>query len=255
MTREKLLAANWKLNLPGEGIGAYSAAMRGRASARFDLVLAPPAPFLEALVREANGKGEGFAVASQCSSQHDSGAFTGEVSARMVAGLGARYAIVGHSERRTIFGETDEVVGQKLAKAADAGLLPIFCVGESQETRDAGNTLAWLRRQVTTGLAVASRSFARLVVAYEPIWAIGTGRNAKNPEIREAHQAIAGLLDPLVPADCRLSIIYGGSVKAENAAEIASLDEVDGFLVGGASLVSSSFLAIWEAMRAPGAGD
>lgn len=249
MTREKLLAANWKLNLPAEGIGAYCSAMRGRPNAGFDLVLAPPAPFLELLVRESKAAGESFAVGSQNSSQHDSGAFTGEVSARMIAGLGARYAIVGHSERRTIFGESDETVGLKLAKASDAGLVPIFCVGESQETRDAGNTLDWLHRQVTTALAVAARSFPRLVVAYEPIWAIGTGRNAKNPEIQEAHQAIAGIVAPLVPADCRLSILYGGSVKADNAAEIASLAEVDGFLVGGASLVSSSFLAIWGAMR------
>ncbi|MGK2858685.1 MAG: triose-phosphate isomerase [Thermoanaerobaculia bacterium] len=249
MTREKLLAANWKLNLPAEGIGAYCASMRGRPHDGFDLVIAPPAPFLELIVRESKQAGEAFAVASQSSSQHDSGAFTGEVSARMVAGLGARYAIVGHSERRTIFGETDEVIGQKLAKAADAGLVPIFCVGESQETRDAGNTLDWLHRQVTTGLSVAARILPRLVVAYEPIWAIGTGRNAKNPEIREAHAAIAGILTPLLPADCRLSILYGGSVKADNAAEISSLEEVDGFLVGGASLVSSSFLAIWEAMR------
>jgi triosephosphate isomerase len=249
MTREKLLAANWKLNLPAEGIGAYCMAMRGRRHAGFELVLAPPAPFLDALVGESKGTGEGFAVGSQNSSQHDSGAFTGEVSARMIAGIGARYAIVGHSERRTIFGEGDEVIGQKLAKAADAGLVPIFCIGESQETRDAGNTLDWLHRQVTTALAVASRSFSRLVVAYEPIWAIGTGRNAKNPEILEAHRAIAEIVAPLVPADCRLSILYGGSVKADNAAEIAALDEVDGFLVGGASLVSGSFLAIWDAMR------
>lgn len=249
MTREKLLAANWKLNLPGEGICAYCAAMRGRPHFGFDLVLAPPSPFLGTLVRESHEAGEAFKVASQNSSQHDAGAFTGEVSARMVAGLGVHYAIVGHSERRTIFGETDEMIGQKLAKVVDAGLVPIFCVGESQETRDAGKTLDWLHRQVTTAMAVASRSYSRLVVAYEPIWAIGTGRNAKNPEIQEAHQAIAGLLQPLVPAECRLSILYGGSVKAENAAEIASLGEVDGFLVGGASLVSGSFLAIWEAMR------
>jgi triosephosphate isomerase len=249
MKREKLLAANWKLNLPAEGIAAYSAAMRGRASAGFDLVVAPPAPFIEAVVRESNGAGAGFAVASQNSSQHDQGAFTGEVSARMIAGLGARYAILGHSERRTIFGEGDEMIGQKLAKAFDAGLVPIFCIGESQETRDAGKTIAWLEGQVKTAMAVAARSFSRLVVAYEPIWAIGTGRNAKNPDIQEAHQAIAGMLEGLVPADCTLSILYGGSVKADNAAEIASLTEVDGFLVGGASLVSGSFLAIWGAMR------
>lgn len=249
MKREKLLAANWKLNLPGEGIGTYCIAMRGRPPAGFDLVLAPPAPFLEALVRESHGSGEGFAVASQNSSQHDAGAFTGEVSARMVAGIGARYAILGHSERRTIFGEGDEVVGQKLAKAFDAGLTPIFCIGESQETRDAGKTIEWLGAQVTTAMSVAARTFTRLVVAYEPIWAIGTGRNAKNADILEAHQAIAGMLESLVPPECRLSILYGGSVKADNAEEIASLGEVDGFLVGGASLVSGSFLAIWGAMR------
>lgn len=249
MKREKLLAANWKLNLPAEGIGTYCAAMRSRPSAGFDLAVAPPAPFIEALVKESKGAGDGFAVASQNSSQHDQGAFTGEVSARMFAGLGVRYAILGHSERRTIFGEGDEVIGQKLAKAHDAGLVPIFCIGESQETRDAGKTIGWLETQVKTALTVAGRSFPRLVVAYEPIWAIGTGRNAKNPDILEAHQAIAGMLEGLVPADCTLSILYGGSVKADNAAEIASIGEVDGFLVGGASLVSSSFLAIWGAMR------
>jgi triosephosphate isomerase len=167
----------------------------------------------------------------------------------MFAGLGVRYAILGHSERRTIFGESDETIGQKLAKAFDAGLVPIFCIGESQETRDAGQTIPWLESQVKTAMSVAARSFPRLVVAYEPIWAIGTGRNAKNPDILEAHQAIAGMLQGLVPADCSLSILYGGSVKADNAAEIASLAEVDGFLVGGASLVAASFLAIWGAMR------
>ncbi|MBI2215430.1 MAG: triose-phosphate isomerase [Acidobacteria bacterium] len=249
MKREKLLAANWKLNLPAEGIAAYCAAMRGRGAADPELVVSPPAPFVDALVNESKGAGTGFGVASQNTSQHDQGAFTGEVSARMIAGLGARYAILGHSERRTLFGESDEMIGQKLAKAFDAGLVPIFCIGESQETRDAGKTLAWLDAQVKTAMTTAARSFSRLVVAYEPIWAIGTGRNAKNPEIQEAHQAIAGMLEGLVPDDCTLSILYGGSVKADNAAEIASLSEVDGFLVGGASLVSASFLSIWGAMR------
>jgi triosephosphate isomerase len=246
--RKKVLAANWKLNLAKEGIGEFSRGIRQRQDGDIELVVAPPFPYLRDLVVESSGEGRPFTVAAQNCSDEESGAFTGEVAPGMIAGVGARYVIVGHSERRTLFGETDEMIGRKLDRARAAGLVPIFCIGESEELRDQGKTLETLRRQIDAALSTAGGDFGWLIVAYEPVWAIGTGKNATPEEVRGAHQAIEGFVAPHL-AGGAFSVLYGGSVKPSNAAELASIDEVDGFLVGGASLAVDTCLGIYDPMR------
>jgi triosephosphate isomerase len=182
-------------------------------------------------------------------SRFDKGAYTGEVSGAMLADFGCRHAIVGHSERRTIFAEPDAVVAEKYAAARRAGLTPIFCVGETLEERERGQTQAVLARQVDALLAACGvRELEGGVVAYEPVWAIGTGRTATSAQAEEAHAFIRGRVagkDAAVAAN--LTILYGGSVKAANAAELFAMPNVDGGLVGGASLVADEFIAIWRA--------
>jgi triosephosphate isomerase len=182
-------------------------------------------------------------------SRHEKGAYTGEVSGRMLAELGCRYAIVGHSERRTLFGDTDAVVVEKFEAARRAGLTPIFCVGETLEEREAGQAESVLARQVDALLGkVGAGGLAGAIVAYEPVWAIGTGRTATSEQAQQAHAFIReriGRQDQAVAA--ALPILYGGSVKAGNAKELFAMPDVDGGLVGGASLVAEEFTAIWRA--------
>jgi triosephosphate isomerase (TIM) len=244
--RRQVLAANWKLNLAKEGIEPFCAAVGRRTPSEIEVVVAPPFPYLFEL--SGLSKANALAIAAQNCAEQVSGAFTGEVSAGMVADTGARYVIIGHSERRTLYGETDEVIGRKLDRARAAGLVPIFCIGESEQLRDEGKTLETLKRQIDAALSTAGGDFSWLIVAYEPVWAIGTGKNATALEVREAHQAVAEFVKPHLPAGT-FSILYGGSVKPSNAGELAAIDDVDGFLVGGASLAADSFLGIYEPMR------
>jgi triosephosphate isomerase len=205
-----------------------------------------PAPYLS----QAKGllQGSGIGWGSQDVSRFDKGAYTGDVSAAMVAEFGARYAIVGHSERRTIFGDTDDVVAAKYAAARRANLTAIFCVGETLEEREAGRTEAVLARQIDALLAGGAGQLGGGMVAYEPVWAIGTGKTATSAQAQEAHaflrERVAGK-DKAVAA--ALPILYGGSVKAANAKELFAMPDVDGGLVGGASLVAEEFVAIWRA--------
>jgi triosephosphate isomerase len=252
--RSKVVVGNWKLNgsLAGnESLLKGLLGEIGREPGPVGCAVCVPTPYLS----QVRGLLEGSAIAwgAQDVSRFDQGAYTGEVSGPMLVELGCRYVIVGHSERRTIFGESDEVAAQKYVAARKAGLTPIFCVGETLEERERGETQAVLARQVD---ALLERGGATQldggVVAYEPVWAIGTGRTATSAQAQEAHAFIRGRIaakDAAVAG--KLPILYGGSVKAGNAAELFAMPDVDGGLVGGASLVADEFVAIW---RAAGAG-
>ena len=187
---------------------------------------------------------------SQDVSRHESGAFTGDVSASMVAEFGSRLAIVGHSERRSLFGDTDAVIAQKFAKVKQAGLMPVLCVGETLEERESDKTMQVVTRQLDA--VIAANGIASLrgaIVAYEPVWAIGTGKTATPAEAESVHER---LRHHVMRADAELAkalpILYGGSVKATNAEELFSMPNIDGGLIGGASLVADEFLGIWRAL-------
>ncbi|MFN8188275.1 MAG: triose-phosphate isomerase [Gaiellales bacterium] len=239
--RRPYVAGNWKMFKGPAETAAFAAALAARATETtgVKVAVAPPfpslGPALDALA------GTGIAVLAQNAHWASTGAFTGEVAAEMLAELGVDGAIVGHSERRQHFGDTDDTVARRIAHVLEVGLEAIACVGELEEERVAGRTEDVLRRQVGT-LAEAVGAHERLTLAYEPVWAIGTGRTATPDQAQEAHALIRGLLD--VP------ILYGGSVKPENAAELLGRRDVDGALVGGASLEIDTFLAICTA--APG---
>jgi triosephosphate isomerase len=228
-----LIAGNWKMfKGPGE-TAEFCLGLRDADLGGVDVVVCPPYVSLAVAVQLLAGTE--IAVAAQNVHWAADGAFTGEVSAPMLRELGVYGAIVGHSERRQYFGDTDETVARRVRAAVEHGLSVIACVGESQEEREAGQTELVLRLQVEA-IADATESRDNLVVAYEPIWAIGTGRTATPETAQEAHAFIKSLLD--VP------VLYGGSVKPENADELLSKPDVDGALVGGAALDLESFLAI-----------
>lgn len=184
-------------------------------------------------------------LAAQNVSQYDSGAYTGEISVGMLKEVGADFVILGHSERRSIFGESDEVINAKIKKTLEAGLKPIFCIGETLEEREAGQLEAVLSTQVTEGLKdVSAEDVVKLVVAYEPVWAIGTGVTATPEQAQESHAKVRALLAELYGAEvaAQVRIQYGGSMKAGNSAELLGQEDIDGGLVGGASLEPGSFL-------------
>jgi len=232
-----LFVANWKMNMTRAQARAYAEDLDSRIGNGFDageLVLAPPFTALEA-ARDSRGR---WALAAQNLSDHASGAFTGEVSATMIAEAGCRYVIVGHSERRTLFGEDGPLLARKLSRAREAGLVPIYCVGESQRERAAGSTAATLARQAE---ALADDPEDRpLVVAYEPVWAIGTGLAATPAD----SAAAATGLRKILASRRDLRVLYGGSVNPGNARQLLQGGGVDGFLVGGASLEAATFAAI-----------
>ncbi len=229
-----LIAGNWKMNKTASEAAEYCAALEGRVAGLtgLDLAVFPPFTSLSAAVRTLADTE--VAVGAQNVHWETEGAFTGEVSAAMLRELGVYAAIVGHSERRQHFGETDETVARRASAALEAGLFVIACVGELEQEREAGETENVLRRQVSV-LAEDDR----LVVAYEPVWAIGTGKTATPEQARDAHAFVKSLLD--VP------VLYGGSVTPGNAAELLGQEGVDGALVGGASLDLESFVSICEA--------
>ena len=249
--RSKSVVGNWKLNGSLASNEALLKALLREVPRQGPVACAVcvPAPYLA----QAQGllRGSGIGWGAQDVSRFDKGAYTGEVSAAMVAEFGARYTLVGHSERRTVFGDTDEVVVAKYASARRAGLTPIFCVGETLEEREAGRTEAVLARQVDALLAGGAGALAGGMVAYEPVWAIGTGKTATSAQAQEAHAFLRGRIagrDKAVAA--ALTLLYGGSVKAANAQELFAMPDVDGGLVGGASLVADEFVAIWRAAGA-----
>ena len=245
--RMPFIAANWKMHKTVAEATAYAGAFRDRMAAvrHAEVVVAPPFTALHAVAMLLADSRVG--VAGQNLHAAPQGAFTGEVSAGMLKEAGAAYVIIGHSERRQLFGDTDEAVNAKLHAALGAGLAPIVCVGETLDERESGRMFQVLNRQVAAGLAAVDAALAgSIVVAYEPVWAIGTGRNATPPQAQEAHahirQRIARALGGGVAAGCR--VIYGGSVKPGNAGALAAEPDVDGALVGGAGLDPDSFAEI-----------
>src|SRR3954452_12544721 len=227
-----LIAGNWKMYKGPAETAEFCRALRERDLAGVDVVVCPPYVSLAAAVQELAATE--IAVAAQNVHWEEEGAFTGEVSASMLKEVGVYGALVGHSERRQYFGETDEAVAMRARAALAAGLFVIACVGETEDERESGATEDVLRRQVSV-----LEADDNLVVAYEPVWAIGTGRTATPDLAQEAHAFVKSLLDA--------PVLYGGSVKPENAAELLGQPDVDGALVGGASLDVDSFLAICRA--------
>jgi len=245
--RTLYIAANWKMHKTVAEAGEFVDALLPRiAATQHDVVVCPPFTALTAVVERRYGTA--VKVAAQNMHEAGSGAFTGEVSASMLVELDVEAVVLGHSERRQHFGETDEALARKVPAALAAGLEPILCVGESEEARDAGQTEGVLERQLQADLAeVEDERIAEIVVAYEPIWAIGTGRTATSEQAQEACAFIRDVLRERGAAADAVRILYGGSVKPANAAELLALPDVDGALVGGASLDPEEFAAIVEA--------
>ncbi|WP_108661654.1 triose-phosphate isomerase [Acuticoccus kandeliae] len=246
-----LIAGNWKMNGDPsslEEFGRMIARAPEAAAKGVDLVVCPPAVLIAKCADRATVSM--IAVGGQDCHPDPSGAHTGDISAEMLAACGARYVIVGHSERRTDHGETDALVAKKAEAAQRGGLVAIVCVGETEAERDAGDALAVVKRQIEGSLP-ATLDPAGLVLAYEPVWAIGTGKTPSIDDIAEMHAHIRALLESRFPA-VPVLILYGGSVKPGNAAEILAVDNVDGALVGGASLKADDFLGI--ALAAPNHG-
>lgn len=235
------------MNLPADGIENFVRDLRRvRWADRCRLSIAPPFPFLAetaARIRESRIPVE---LAAQNCSDQESGAFTGEVSASMLSMAGARFVLAGHSERRTLYGENDELVGGKLRVAADSGLVPVLCIGESLEIREADGIGELIDQQLRGALAGFPRS-GRVIIAYEPVWAIGTGRNASSAIIAETSEMIRRSLVTLRPDLEDPPLLYGGSVTELNARELIREADVDGFLVGGASLDADKLATIYEA--------
>jgi len=243
--RLPLIAGNWKMHKTLEESGALAREIRRGVGegTRVEVVLAPPFTALAAVAAEL--RGSPIRLAAQDTFWEREGPFTGAISPWMLVDAGCRYVIVGHSERRQHFGETDRTVNRKLKAALSAGLRPILCVGETLEERQAGRTLKRVARQLREGLADLPLSGAEsLVIAYEPVWAIGTGLTATPEQAQEVHHFIRGELAGLLSLGESLRILYGGSVTPENSASILGEADIDGALVGGASLKAASFLKI-----------
>jgi triosephosphate isomerase len=246
--RRPLVAGNWKMNKTVAEAEAYVQALLPRlATARAEVAVCAPFTALAPLVDSTRGSPLG--VYAQNVHERPAGAFTGEVSAPMLTELGVDGVVVGHSERRQRFGETDRALGEKVPTALEAGLTPILCVGETEEERADGETERRLRHQVREGLArVPDERLSAVVIAYEPIWAIGTGLVATPEQAQDAVAFVRALVADRAPqAAAGVRVLYGGSVNPENAAELLALEDVDGALVGGASLEVGSFAAIVEA--------
>ena len=244
--RKKLVAGNWKMHGSLAENAALLAALKP-ALAGIDAVVCVPFPYLAQA--QAELAGSSIAWGAQNLSEQSKGAFTGEVSAAMLLDFGCKYVIVGHSERRSLYGESDALVASKYMAAQAAGLTPILCVGESLDERESGVTEAVVARQLDAVIDVSGvGSLANAVVAYEPVWAIGTGKTASPEQAQAVHAFIRSKIAALdaVVAD-QLVIQYGGSVKAANAAELMVQSDIDGGLIGGASLVAEEFVAICRA--------
>ena len=250
--RRPFIAGNWKMYKTVAQTVAYAKEFRSlvRDVAGVEIVIAPPFTSLHAAAEAMRNSNVG--VAAQDLYWEREGAFTGEVSAAMIREAGAEYVIIGHSERRTLFGETDASVNRKVGAAFAGGLTPIVCIGETLDQRERNETFTVLDRQIRDGLdGVTSEQLVGLVVAYEPVWAIGTGRNATPAQAAEAHGHIRKRLQQWFGAESaqRCRIVYGGSVKPENIRDLASQSDVDGALVGGASLDVKAFSDIVSRSR------
>ncbi len=250
MARKEIIAGNWKMNKTHpEAVDLVSEIISGAGDGiKREIVLCPPFTALFPVAEKLSGTG--IALGAQNLHWEPSGAYTGEVSAPMLSALGCRYGIVGHSERRAMFGETDESVRKKLHAVAEGGMVPILCVGETLEEREGGETQSVVSRQLKGALGGwSSKGGGDLVIAYEPVWAIGTGKTATPDQAEEVHRRIRGYLVDSFGKEIaeNTTILYGGSMKPDNAAELLARGDIDGGLVGGASLKGDSFLAICRA--------
>lgn len=249
--RRKILAANWKMYKTSEETAAFLQEFKNIFSNKnnIEIVIAPPFTSLETAHKEI--KGSSFKLSAQNMHGEDKGAFTGEISALMLKALGCEYVILGHSERRHIFLETDAQINKKNISALRHGLKVIFCIGEKNEERDSGQTNSVLEKQISLGLqGVSKNDLSKVVIAYEPVWAIGTGKVATPEQAEEAHRFIRKIFWDTFGMDSasQMSILYGGSVKPDNIKELSSQPNVDGALVGGASLDPKSFIEILKGM-------
>jgi triosephosphate isomerase len=251
--RKKLIAGNWKMNktsADGVALGRDIVTAIGKQS-EVDVVVCPPFTAIEAVGKALEGSN--VKLGAQNMHFEASGAFTGEVSAPMLRSIFATHVILGHSERRTLFGETDELINKKVLAALKNQLRPIFCVGETLAEREAGSTLKVVQTQVERGLEGVSKELAAsVVVAYEPVWAIGTGKVATTEQAQEVHAFIRGLLAKLFTdaVGQKVRILYGGSMKPANAPELLAQKDIDGGLIGGASLEARSFVELVTAAAA-----
>lgn len=252
MQRKYLVAGNWKMN---GSLAANAALMEGlnagiASVAKVEVLVCPPAVYLPSVAALLGGAIK--LGAQNLSEQEQPGAYTGELHGQMLREVGCDYVIVGHSERRALYGETNEGVAAKVRTALALGLTPILCVGETLDDRDSGRMEAVLEQQMRAVLQVCGvAAFSSVVVAYEPVWAIGTGRTASPEQAQAAHKFLRGLIaaeDAKIAGSTRL--LYGGSVKADNASTLFACDDVDGGLIGGASLKAAEFLAICAAAQA-----
>ena len=245
--RKTLIAGNFKMFKTVAETVSYVADLRALVTdvRNVDIAIAPPFTSLASAAEAA--RGSAISVAAQNMHWEREGAFTGEISAAMIHGTGATHVIIGHSERRTLFGETNDTVNKKMHAALTAGLVPIVCIGETLQQRDANETMAVLDTQIKEGLdRLTGEQLSGMVLAYEPVWAIGTGRNATPAQAGEAHFHIRQRLKQWFGLDAseRCRVLYGGSVKPDNIAKLIAEPDVDGALVGGASLDAKSFFAI-----------
>jgi triosephosphate isomerase (TIM) len=245
-TKKKLIAGNWKMN---GSLSANAALVRavldGLTRPACDVAVAVPAPYLAQV--GALLQGSAVALGAQDVSVHESGAYTGETSAAMLRDFDVRYCIVGHSERRQYHGETDEQVAGKAQRALAAGITPIVCVGESLNEREAGQTEAVVKRQLAAVIHANGHCISEIVVAYEPVWAIGTGKTASPEQAQQVHAVLRAQLQAASGKAAGIRILYGGSMNASNAAELLAQPDIDGGLIGGASLKAPDFLKIVSA--------
>ena len=245
--RKKIVAGNWKMNtLPAEGVELAKgvAAGRGEVCSCVNFIVCPPFTHLAQVIETL--KGTDIAVGAQDCATEAKGAYTGEVAASMIAALGCEYVILGHSERRQYYGETSETLNKKMAQAYANNLIPIYCVGENLEEREAGNHFAVCKAQIEEVVFnLTEEQFANLVIAYEPVWAIGTGKTATSEQAQEIHAFIrATLAEQFGALAEEITILYGGSCKPSNAKELFAQKDIDGGLIGGAALVADDFVAI-----------
>ena len=249
MTKQKLIAGNWKMN---GSIAANEVLVRavaqGMGDANCIVAVCVPAPYLSQVGQLRAGTK--IELGAQDVSRHEQGAYTGEVSAPMLRDLGVRYAIVGHSERRQYHGEGDELVAEKTKAALACGVTPIVCVGETLAEREAGKTVDVVKRQMAAVIHVNGHCISEIVVAYEPVWAIGTGKTASPQQAQEVHALLRAQLKAATPHPERVHILYGGSMNAANAASLLSQPDIDGGLIGGASLKAPDFLQVISAASA-----
>ena len=246
MTR-KLIAGNWKMNGSlADNEALLRAVLAGLPAApAADVAVCVPAPYLAQV--QALCQGTALAWGAQDVSAHERGAYTGEVSAAMLRDFGCRYVIVGHSERRQYHGESDEAVAAKAQRALAAGITPIVCVGETEAQRDAGQTEAVVKRQLAAVIHTVGHCVSEIVVAYEPVWAIGTGKTATPEQAQAVHAVLRAQIKAATPQAARVKLLYGGSMNPANAAALLAQPDIDGGLIGGASLKAEEFLRIVRA--------